>query len=94
MTQTGKVTVVGAGFYGSTTAQRLADTAQALRGEPGGLAWIGHRLIWLPVFAAVLAGLWALVRRFEAPWPPGHRAAKTLIALAAAGFAAYALAVI
>ena len=25
MTQTGKVTVVGAGFYGSTTAQRLAE---------------------------------------------------------------------
>jgi len=25
MTRTGKVTVVGAGFYGSTTAQRLAE---------------------------------------------------------------------
>jgi malate dehydrogenase len=46
MTQTGKVTVVGAGFYGSTTAQRLAEydifaevvLTDIIEGRPEGLA--------------------------------------------------------
>src|SRR6202034_1644806 len=46
MTRTGKVTVVGAGFYGSTTAQRLAEydifdevvLTDIVEGKPEGLA--------------------------------------------------------
>src|SRR5487761_2743101 len=46
MARTGKVTVVGAGFYGSTTAQRLAEydifdevvLTDILEGKPEGLA--------------------------------------------------------
>jgi malate dehydrogenase len=46
MTRTGKVTVVGAGFYGSTTAQRLAEydifdevvLTDIIEGRPEGLA--------------------------------------------------------
>src|SRR5258707_10419372 len=46
MTRTGKVTVVGAGFYGSTTAQRLAEydifnevvLTDIIEGKPEGLA--------------------------------------------------------
>src|SRR5260221_10211809 len=46
MTRTGKVTVVGAGFYGSTTAQRLAEydifdevvLTDIIEGKPDGLA--------------------------------------------------------
>lgn len=78
----------------SLTSYALRGPLPGLHDVPAGLAWLPHRLIWLPVFAAVLLGLWALVRRFEAPWPPGHRVATTLAALASAGFAAYALAVI
>lgn len=78
----------------SLIAYTVNGPASGLHTMPGGLAWIPHRLAWLPVFAAVLAGLWALVRRLESPWPEGHRVAKTLTALASAGFAAYALAVI
>ena len=46
MARTGKVTVVGAGFYGSTTAQRLAEydifdevvLTDIVEGKPEGLA--------------------------------------------------------
>ena len=46
MARTGKVTVVGAGFYGSTTAQRLAEydmfdevvLTDIVAGKPEGLA--------------------------------------------------------
>ena len=46
MARTGKVTVVGAGFYGSTTAQRLAEydifdevvLTDIIEGKPEGLA--------------------------------------------------------
>src|ERR1700749_2454196 len=46
MTRSGKVTVVGAGFYGSTTAQRLAEydifdrvvLTEIVEGKPEGLA--------------------------------------------------------
>src|ERR1700679_2115413 len=46
MARTGKVTVVGAGFYGSTTAQRLAEVdifkdeepTDIVAGKAGGLA--------------------------------------------------------
>ncbi|MFD0903666.1 acyltransferase family protein [Actinomadura sediminis] len=43
-----------------------------LHTRPDDAAWIVQRVAWLPVFAAVLAGLVTLVRRFERP---GARAA-------------------
>lgn len=78
----------------SLTSYALRGPLPGLHDVPGSLAWLPVRLAWLPVFAAVLLGLWALVRRFESPWPPGHRVAITLAALASTGFATYALAVI
>ena len=78
----------------SLTAYALHGPVPGLHDIPAGPLWIAHRLLWLPIFAAVLLALWAAVRRAESPWPPGHRVAKTLAALASAGFAVYALAVI
>ncbi|MET9609889.1 acyltransferase [Streptomyces sp. NPDC006512] len=37
---------------------------------PGSVAWIGARLLWLPVFAAALAVCWAAFRAHERPRPP------------------------
>lgn len=51
-----------------TVAAALAfGAAGGLHTRPDGAAWIVHRVAWLPVFAAVLAGLAALVHRFERP---------------------------
>ena len=36
-----------------------------LHTTPDTPAWIAARLCWLPVFATVLAGCWAVFRRFE-----------------------------
>lgn len=58
---------------------------------PDGPAWLLDRLAWFPVYAAVLAGLVALLRRFEAPWAL-PRLARALVVLLAAGFGLYAAA--
>jgi hypothetical protein len=58
---------------------------------PDGPAWLLDRLAWFPVYAAVLAGLVALLRRFEAPWAL-PRPARALVVLLAAGFGLYAAA--
>jgi peptidoglycan/LPS O-acetylase OafA/YrhL len=58
---------------------------------PDDPAWLLHRLAWFPVYAAVLAGLVAVFRRFEAPWTL-PRPARAVVVLLAAGFGVYAAA--
>jgi peptidoglycan/LPS O-acetylase OafA/YrhL len=58
---------------------------------PDDPAWLLDRLAWFPVYAAVLAGLVAFLRRFEAPWAL-PRPARAVVALLAAGFGLYAAA--
>jgi peptidoglycan/LPS O-acetylase OafA/YrhL len=77
----------------SLVSDAVAGPLPGLHDTPAGPGWVLTRLAWLPVFAVVLAGLWFVVRRWESAWPPGHRVAKTLVALASAGFAVYALTV-
>ncbi|MCP2335726.1 acyltransferase family protein [Actinomadura rupiterrae] len=49
----------------SALVTRITDTVPGLLDPPGHPGWIFHRLVWIPVFAAVLAGLWSLAHRFE-----------------------------
>lgn len=58
---------------------------------PDDPAWLLHRLTWFPVYAAVLAVLVALARRFEAPWTLPWPA-RAVVVLLAAGFGLYAAA--
>jgi Acyltransferase family len=58
---------------------------------PDDPAWLLDRLAWFPVYAAVLAGLVALLRRFEAPWALPRPARAAVVGLAA-GFGLYAAA--
>ncbi|MFI7075474.1 acyltransferase family protein [Micromonospora sediminicola] len=44
-----------------------------LLGPPGDPSWIVHRLLWLPVFAAVLALLWLVAHRLERRGAGRHR---------------------
>ncbi|UWZ34121.1 hypothetical protein Drose_23015 [Dactylosporangium roseum] len=61
-------------FLWHQTALLLVTFAGLLAGRPAGLldepdgAWPLARLLWLPVFALVLAVLAAAFHRFEAPW--------------------------
>ena len=65
----------------------LADVGHpVLEQVPGaGVPPPGHRLAWFPLYAAVLAVLVALARRFEAPWTL-PRPARAVVVLLAAGF--------
>ncbi|MFC4912672.1 acyltransferase family protein [Actinomadura gamaensis] len=49
----------------SALVTRITDTVPGLLDPPDHAGWILHRLVWIPVFAAVLAGLWSLAHRFE-----------------------------
>ncbi|GAA2352278.1 acyltransferase family protein [Streptomyces carpaticus] len=65
-----------------------------LTAAPTTLGWVALRLLWLPLFAALLLGIGALTRRFEQPWvgvPAGRRA---LAGVLAAAFSLYAFAVV
>ncbi|GAA3288683.1 hypothetical protein GCM10020218_055160 [Dactylosporangium vinaceum] len=44
-----------------------------LQTVPDGASWLAARLLWLPVFAAGLAGCVAVFHRFERPPPPPPR---------------------
>ncbi|MEV8348718.1 acyltransferase [Streptomyces niveus] len=62
---------------------------------PDSLGWIVGRVLWMPLFAALLVVITRYARVFETPWPSGTRGAKARRAAAgllAAGFAVYALA--
>jgi len=43
----------------------LAGRVPGLLTAPASGVWVAERLIWLPVFATVLAGLWLAFRRVE-----------------------------
>jgi Acyltransferase family len=43
----------------------LIGRVPGLLTAPAGGAWVAERLVWLPVFATVLAGLWLAFRRVE-----------------------------
>jgi hypothetical protein len=63
-----------------------------LHDAPDSLAWVLYRLAWLPLHAAVLAGMVALTRRFEGPWTRVPTAARVAAGLLAAGYGVYAIA--
>ncbi|WP_433335800.1 acyltransferase family protein [Spirillospora sp. CA-294931] len=44
-----------------------AGSLPGLHTAPGEPGWVAARLAWLPVFAAVLAAIWTLAKRFERP---------------------------
>ncbi|GAA4728161.1 acyltransferase family protein [Phytohabitans rumicis] len=67
----------------------LAVRAHGLTDRPAAHSWVLARAAWLPVLAAVLAGLVALARRIEA-LTDAHRMLAGAVAMA---FAAYALTV-
>ena len=50
-----------------TVAGLWAGVLPGLHTTPDHLGWIADRLLWLPAFALVLAGCWALFNRFERP---------------------------
>jgi hypothetical protein len=62
------------------SAGLLAGRLPGLATAPTGPAWVAERLAWLPVFAVVLLGLWALFRRAE---HGGPRRARRPVAVAA-----------
>jgi hypothetical protein len=43
----------------------LLGRVPGLLSAPTSGAWVAERLVWLPVFAIVLAGLWLTFRRAE-----------------------------
>ncbi|MFC5181587.1 acyltransferase family protein [Actinomadura harenae] len=49
----------------SALVTRITSTVPGLLDAPDHPGWVLHRLVWIPVFGAVLAGLWSLARRFE-----------------------------
>ncbi|NEE09191.1 acyltransferase [Streptomyces sp. SID7499] len=49
----------------TTATGLLAGRLPGLHTPPDGLGWVGVRLLWLPVFALVLAVCWAAFRSFE-----------------------------
>ncbi|MEV4258563.1 acyltransferase family protein, partial [Spirillospora sp. NPDC049652] len=49
----------------STLVTRVTDRVPGLLDAPDHPGWLAHRLTWIPVFAAVLAGMWSLAHRFE-----------------------------
>ncbi|MDQ1017496.1 acyltransferase family protein [Streptomyces afghaniensis] len=49
----------------TTATGLLAGRLPGLHTPPDSLAWVGARLLWLPVFALVLAVCWAAFRSFE-----------------------------
>ncbi len=56
-----------------TMAGLLVGRLPGLHTAPASAVWIAERIAWLPAFAAVLAVLWLVFRRFErAPRPRQH----------------------
>ncbi|MFB6847982.1 acyltransferase [Streptomyces sp. NPDC056373] len=49
----------------TTATGLLAGRLPGLHTPPDGLAWVGHRLLWLPVFLLALAVCWVAFRSFE-----------------------------
>ncbi|MDJ0379970.1 acyltransferase [Streptomyces sp. G-G2] len=80
-----------------TAMLAAAVPAAALDGLPGlttapdTLLWLGQRLAWLPVFAALLVLIARYTRRFEAPWTRTTVVRRTAAGLLSAGFAVFAL---
>ncbi|GAA3070205.1 hypothetical protein GCM10020254_12500 [Streptomyces goshikiensis] len=65
-----------------------------LTAAPDSPGWIAVRVLWLPVFAALLAGIARHARRFEAAPVDGRGACalrRTVAGLLAAGFGVFAL---
>ncbi|MFE2289642.1 acyltransferase family protein [Streptomyces sp. NPDC059452] len=58
---------------------------------PQSTEWVLARLLWLPVFALVLALIARYTRRFEGPWTGAGRARGVIASVLAAVFAAFAL---
>ncbi|MDR2985189.1 MAG: acyltransferase [Nocardiopsaceae bacterium] len=63
-------------FIAVTMTGLLIGRLPGLLTAPDSFAWVVERLAWLPVFAVILAALWALFRRAERPRtrrrnPPG-----------------------
>lgn len=75
---------------GAALALAPAGGLPGLHDVPDGLAWVVHRIGWLPLHLAVLGGFVAVARRFEGPWRGVPRPVKATTVALAAGFAAYA----
>src|SRR5690348_400933 len=54
-------------FLAVTMGGLLIGRLPGLHTAPAGPWWVAERLAWLPVFAAMLAVLWAALHRFERP---------------------------
>ena len=70
----------------------FAGDVAGLTTPPVDLGWLLARLAWLPVMAAVLAGIVAVTRRFEAPWSGMNQLTRVTTALLALVFAGFAVA--
>ncbi|AYG83121.1 hypothetical protein DWB77_05316 [Streptomyces hundungensis] len=69
----------------------FAGRVPGLTTAPESWAWIGERLAWMPVFAALLVVIARYARGFEAPWTRATKARRAAAGLLAAGFAVFAL---
>ncbi|MFI5640886.1 acyltransferase [Streptomyces goshikiensis] len=72
----------------------FAGEVAGLTAAPDSPGWIAVRVLWLPVFAALLAGIARYARRFEAAPVDGRGASalrRTVAGLLAAGFGVFAL---
>ncbi|RII17310.1 hypothetical protein DSC45_14200 [Streptomyces sp. YIM 130001] len=81
-------------MFATAATGALFGSVPGLTAAPDTLGWVGVRLLWLPVFAALLIGIGRYARKFEAPWQTGTRASQVRRACAgllAAGFAVFAL---
>ncbi|MEV0117168.1 acyltransferase [Streptomyces sp. NPDC050844] len=69
----------------------LGGTVPGLTAAPDTLGWIAARIVWLPVFGALLVLIGSRTRGFEAPWKRATHGRRALAGLLAAGFAVFAL---
>ncbi|MFJ4538789.1 acyltransferase [Streptomyces tibetensis] len=62
----------------TTATGLLAGRLPGLHTPPDGLAWVGDRLLWLPVFVLALSVCWAAFRSFEVNGGDGLSGGKGL----------------
>ncbi|MFF2813524.1 acyltransferase [Streptomyces sp. NPDC058000] len=78
-------------MFAAAVPASFAGAVPGLTTVPDALGWIAARLAWMPVFAVLLVLISSVTRRFEAPWTGAGRAPRTVAAVLAAAFAAFAL---
>lgn len=69
----------------------LGAAVPGLTAGPDTWGWIAARVVWLPVFGALLLLIGRYTRGFETPWKKATHTRRACAGLLAAGFAVFAL---